>query len=344
MDHPGAGVGLQLWPLRSQAHPPVLRPAHDQRERGLRGGEERAHHVHQHAQVQVLGCGELLGPGHHIREVGQDLRRQAYQVLAPVRVVRQPRQAGLPRSSTLHGLVFQAQERVRPHAQGVRRLPPYFPQAWHANLRRLAGVLQQPGRYPFLEALQKMKEVLHRPWGGHLQGCGLPPGRIPAVHLAQDAAASPGLQAPGALHPQQGGVRHAEGGGGRRPKSRIHAQARGGRDPHPLPPVRGRAGRQAHPGVRRQFAVPQHHDEGDALRSWSRHDSCQPRGYGAGVPPTPMERGVVRLRGGGHRSPPGVVARVRGVSASLRQPQHPRQRGAEAHARLPEEQREQAFP
>ena len=30
---------------------------------------------------------ELLGPGHHLRQVGQDLRRHAYQVLAPVRVV-----------------------------------------------------------------------------------------------------------------------------------------------------------------------------------------------------------------------------------------------------------------
>ena len=40
----------------------------------------------------------------------------------------------------------------------IRRLPAHLPRAWHANLRRLAGVLQQPGCCPFLEALQKMKE------------------------------------------------------------------------------------------------------------------------------------------------------------------------------------------
>ena len=38
------------------------------------------------------------------------------------------------------------------------------------------------------------------------------------------------------------------------------------------------------------------------------------------------------------------MARVRGVPADLHQPQRPRQRGAAAHARLPEEQRPQAFP
>ena len=113
MVQPGAGVGFQLWSLRSQAHPPVLCPAHGASPWGLRGGEERSHHVHQHSQVQVLGCSELLGPGHHLRQVGQDIRRHAYQVLAPVRVVRQPRQAGLSRASPLLGLVFQAQGRVR---------------------------------------------------------------------------------------------------------------------------------------------------------------------------------------------------------------------------------------
>ena len=93
--------------------------------------------------------------------------------------------------------------------------------------------------------------VLHRPWGGHLQGRGLPPGCIQAVPLAQDAAASPGLQTAGALHPQQRGVRDAEGLAGRRAESCFHPQARGGGDPHPLPPVRGCKGVQAHPGVRR---------------------------------------------------------------------------------------------
>ena len=227
MVQPGAGVGLQLWPLRSQAHPPVLHPAHGPGQGCLRGGEERSHHVHQHPQVQVLGRAELLGPGHHLREVGQDLRSRLDQVLAPVRVVRQPRQAGLSRASALHGLVFQAQGRVRTHAEGVRRLPSHLPRARYANLRRLARVLQQPGRRSLSGSPAEDEGVLHRPWGGHLQGRGLPFGRIPAVHLAQDAAAPPGLQAARALRPQRRGVRHAEGRGGRRAVSSIHAQARG---------------------------------------------------------------------------------------------------------------------
>ena len=109
MGHPGAGGRLQLGPLRPQAHPQVLCPAHGKGQRGLRGGEERSHHVHKHPQVQVPGRTELLSSGHHIRQVGQDLRSHPDQVLAPVRVARQSRQAGLPRPSALHGLVFQAQ-------------------------------------------------------------------------------------------------------------------------------------------------------------------------------------------------------------------------------------------
>ena len=70
MDQPGAGGRIQLWPLRSQAHPQVLCLAHGPRQRGLRSGEEWSHHVHQHSQVQVLGCDELLGPRHHLRQVG----------------------------------------------------------------------------------------------------------------------------------------------------------------------------------------------------------------------------------------------------------------------------------
>ena len=129
----GSGVGLQLGPLRPQAHPPVLHPAHVPGQGCLRGGEERAHHVHKHPPVQVPGRAELLGPGHHVREVGQDLRCHPDQVLAPVRVVRQSGQAGLPRPSALHGLVFQAQGRVRANAAGVRRLPPRLPRAGHAD-------------------------------------------------------------------------------------------------------------------------------------------------------------------------------------------------------------------
>ena len=57
-----------------------------------------------------------------------------------------------------------------------------------------------------------------------------------------------------------------------------------------------------------------------------------------------MQRGVVWLRGSGHRSPRGVVARVRGVSTTLHQPQRARQRGATAHARLPAKQWSKALP
>ena len=203
MVQPGAGVGFQLGPLRPQAHTPVLHPAHGPGQGCLRGGEERSHHVHKHPPVQVPGRAELLGPGHHVRQVGQDLRGHPYQVLAPVRVDRQPGQAGLPRPFALNGLVFQAQGRVRAHAEGVRRLPPRLPQAWHADLRRLAGVLQQPGRCPFPGGASEDERVLHRPWGGHLQGRGLPPGRIREVHLAEDAATPQGLQVTGALRPQR---------------------------------------------------------------------------------------------------------------------------------------------
>ena len=38
------------------------------------------------------------------------------------------------------------------------------------------------------------------------------------------------------------------------------------------------------------------------------------------------------------------MARVRGVCATLHQPQHSRQRGATAHARLPATQQAKAFP
>ena len=132
--------------------------------------------------------------------MGQDLRRHPHQVLAPVRVVRQPGQAGLSRASTLFGLVFQAQGRVRAHAEGVRGLPPRLPQAWNADLQRLAGVLQQPGRCPLPGGAPEDEGVLHRPWGGHLQGRGLPPGCIPAVHLAEDAATPPGGYKPPELY------------------------------------------------------------------------------------------------------------------------------------------------
>ena len=248
---------------------------------------------------------------------------------------------GLP---PLLGLVFSAQGRVRLIPQGVRRLPAHFPRAWHANLRRLARVLQQPGRCPLPGSAAEDEGVLHQPWSGHLQGRGLPPGCIQAVHLAQDAEEAQGLHTTRVVRPQQGGVRHAKGCGGRRPKSCIHAQARGGRDPHSLPPIRGRSACQAHPRVRRQFALPQHHDEGDALRSWVCHDLQPPRGSCAGAPASYVQRGVVWLRGGGHRGPQGVVARVRGVSPTLHQPQCPRQRGAAAHARPPATQRAQALP
>ena len=56
----------QVPVLGFNSGPPALCPAHGERQRCVRGGEERPHHVHQHAQVQVLGCCELLGPRHHL--------------------------------------------------------------------------------------------------------------------------------------------------------------------------------------------------------------------------------------------------------------------------------------
>ena len=68
----------------------------------------------------------------------------------------------------------------------------------------------------------------------------------------------------------------------------------------------------------------------------------QPRGLCTGVPPIPLDGGVVRLRGGGHRSPRGAVARVRGVSSTFHQPRSSRQCGAAAHARLLATERSQS--
>ena len=70
------------------------------------------------------------------------------QVLAPVRVVRQPRQVELPQASPILCLVLPTQRLLRTLAQGVRRLQAHLPRARDAHLRRLAGVLQQPGRCP----------------------------------------------------------------------------------------------------------------------------------------------------------------------------------------------------
>ena len=67
---------------------------------------------------------------------------------------------------------------------------------------------------------------------------------------------------------------------------------------------------QAHPGVRRQLALPQHHD-GDALRSRGCQAESQPRGIRAVFLPACLNQGVVRVRGSGHRSPTRAVARVR---------------------------------
>ena len=50
------------------------------------------------------------------------------------------------------------------------------------------------------------------------------------------------------------------------------------------------------------------------------------------------------VRGGGHRSPRGAVARVRGVSSTFHQLWSSRQRGTAAHARLLTTERSKAFP
>ena len=125
--------------------------------------------------------------------MGQDIRSEPDQVLAPIRMVRQPRQAGLPRAPFLLSPVFATQGRLRLNPQGVRRLPTHLQRAWHANRRRLARVLQQPGCCPVLGSVAKDEGVLHQPGCGHLQGRSLPPGGVEAVHLAQNLAKASGL-------------------------------------------------------------------------------------------------------------------------------------------------------
>ena len=104
---------------------------------------------------------------------------------------------------------------------------------------------------PFLEALQKMKEFYTNLGIDIFKDAVSLPGVSEKYILRKTLQPRRGYKPPKLFRPQQGGVRHAEGGGGRRSKSRIHAQACGRRDAHTLPPVRGRAVVQAYPGVRR---------------------------------------------------------------------------------------------
>ena len=60
----------------------------------------------KNGRIMFINTHELLGPRHHLRQVGQDLRGHVCQVLAPLRVVRQPRQVGLPQASPILCLVL----------------------------------------------------------------------------------------------------------------------------------------------------------------------------------------------------------------------------------------------
>ena len=118
----GASAWLQFGSLRHEADPEVLCHASRPRERSRGRGEGGAHHVYQDAPVQLPGHHELHGPRHYVRQMGEDIRRKADQVLAPQRVVRQPRQTGLSRPPVLLALVLTTQKRFRSIPRGVRGL------------------------------------------------------------------------------------------------------------------------------------------------------------------------------------------------------------------------------
>ena len=84
---PGASPRFQFRSLRHEADPEVLCHAACPRERSLGGGEGGAHYVPQDLPVQLPGHYELRGSGHNVRQMGEDIRRKANQVLAPLRVV-----------------------------------------------------------------------------------------------------------------------------------------------------------------------------------------------------------------------------------------------------------------
>ena len=181
---PGASARLQFRPLRHEADPKVLCHAFCVRERSFGCGEGGAHHVYQDAPVQLPGHNELHGPGHHLRQMGEDIRRKADQVLAPLLVVRQPGQTGLSRSSALLALVLQTKERLRAIPRGVRGLQERVSRARHADFWRLAGVLQQSGRVSLSRGLGEDAGLLHGLGSRHLQRRGLPSRSVDAVHLA----------------------------------------------------------------------------------------------------------------------------------------------------------------
>ena len=255
MVRPGASARFQLRPLRHETDPEVLCHASSPRERRFGCGEGGAHYVHQDAPVQLPGHNELYGPGHHVREMGEDIRRKADQVLAPLRVVRQPGQTGLSRPSALLALVLTTQERLRAIPRGVRGLQARVSRARHAEFWRLAGELQQSGRVSLSRGLGEDAGLLHGIGSRHLQRRGLPSRSVNAIHLAGHFE---GAQCTRAILPWPRSIRHAEGGCGRRPQFGVHPQARGRPDPHPLPQIRRSAPHEAYPGLRRQFPLPKH--------------------------------------------------------------------------------------
>ena len=115
---------------------------------------------------------------------------------------------------------------------------------------------------PFLQALQKMKEF----YTTLVVDAVFLPGVSQQYILRKTLKGHKGYKPPKLYAPNKEAydmLKAAVVGG---PSRGVHAQARGGRDQNRLPPIRRCESNQAHPGVRRQFALPQHHDEGDALR------------------------------------------------------------------------------
>ena len=170
------------------------------------------------------------------------------------------------------------------------RLPPYF--AWYSQLK--GSYVLSPKEYddckrifrercmrtfgdwleyynnldvaPFLEALQKMKEFYTILGVDIFKDAVSLPGVSQQFILRKTLKECKGYKTPELYAPNKEAydmLKAAVVGGPSLVFTRKHVA---GETRIRSPPIRGREANQAHSRVRRQFALPQHHDEGDAMR------------------------------------------------------------------------------
>ena len=91
--------------------------------------------------------------------------------MVSVRVVWQPRQISLPRSSRLPGMVFATESRVPTDAARMASLQTDLPREWNDVIRWLAALLQQPGRWPVHWGTTENENILWRTRNRYMQRC-----------------------------------------------------------------------------------------------------------------------------------------------------------------------------